>query len=227
MDLPFLVKPFNIFLLFLAEVAVLHIIFIAIPSFRLTKTGLAVVQYIVLLLALLGLVSAISNARQQVAQNLFNFSKPNIEFEFRSLRSRIDDYSAPGLVCMTFVRSPASPPPEEFNRNQHDYDEACQWFKQIASAVPKDLPADNADISLNSLSAQPRFSGHEVDGFVERFKQSLDEYNRAAQNRRFLEQASRRSVTEELSVILLPLSVSLALALQFTKVTADTWYKPS
>ncbi len=59
------------------------------------------------------------------------------------------------------------------------------------------------------------------------FKQSLDEYNRAAEHRRFLEQACRRSDTEEVFVILLPLCVSLALALQFTKVTADTWYKPS
>jgi|HubBroStandDraft_4_1064222.scaffolds.fasta_scaffold14905_2 hypothetical protein len=227
MDLPFIVKPFNIFLLFLAEVAVLHIIFIAIPPFRLRKTSLAVVQYIVLLLAVLGLVSAISNARQQVAQNLFNFSKPNVEFEFRSLRSRIDDYSAPGLACMTFVRSPASPPAAEFDRTQHDYDEACQWFKQIASSVPRDLPPDNADISLNSLPPQPHFSGHEADGFVQRFKESLDEYNRAAEHRRFLEQASRRSDAEEFFVILLPLSVSLALALQFTKVTADTWFKPS
>jgi hypothetical protein len=157
MDLPFIVKPFNIFLLFLAEVAVLHIIFIAIPPFRLRKTGLAVVQYIVLLLALLGLVSAISNARQQVAQNLFNFSKPNVEFEFRSLRSRIDDYSAPGLTCMTFVRSPASPPAAEFDRTQHDYDEACQWFKQIASSVPRDLPPDNGPTLSKRFTRRTRY----------------------------------------------------------------------
>jgi hypothetical protein len=59
--------------------------------------------------------------------------------------------------------------PEEFDRSKHDYDVACQWFKQIASAVPKDLLPDNVDISLNSLPSHPRFSGHDADGFIERF----------------------------------------------------------
>lgn len=59
---------------------VLHIFLIAIPPLGLKKTGRAVVECVVIALALLGLMTAISNARQLVAQGLLGISGPRLQF---------------------------------------------------------------------------------------------------------------------------------------------------
>ncbi len=140
-------KPGFILLLFLGELLILHVLFIAIPFLRLKKTGWAVMQYLVIALALLGLLSAVSNARQLVAQGMLSISGSHLGFEFRDLRQRVDLYSSPGIVCRTFVRSEYSPPPEVFDRTQREYDELCQWFKSVAGALPHELPPGDLEIS--------------------------------------------------------------------------------
>jgi len=227
LELPIVAKAGVIFLIFLAEVVVLHIFLIAIPPLRLKKTGWAVIQYVVIALALLGLMTAISNARQLVAQGLLGISRPHLQFEFRDLRGRVDDYSSPGIVCRTFVRGEFSPPPEEFNRAQREFDDVCQWFKKISTAIPKELPAGDADIDWQSLSAPPQVSDAQLIDTIHRFRQTLDGYNTAAKSHRDLQAAAQRSGADSFFIFLLPLSLSLALALQATKVTADAWYKPS
>lgn len=227
LELPVVAKAGVIFLIFLAEIVALHILLIAIPPLRLKKTGWAVAQYVVIALALLGLMSAVSNARQLVAQGLLTISGPHLQFEFRDLRSRADDYSSPGIVCRTFVRGEFSPPPEEFNRAQREFDDVCQWFKKISMTIPKELPESDADIDWQSLSPPPQVSDVQLIDTIHRFRQTLDGYNSAAESHRDLQAAAHRSEVDSFFIFLLPLSLSLALALQATKITADTWYKPS
>ena len=224
-ELPMIAKPAFILLLFLGELLILHVLLIAIPPLRLKKTGWAVVQYLVIALALLGLLSAVSNARQLVAQGMLSISGPHLGFEFRDLRQRVDLYSSSGIVCRTFVRSEYSPPPEVFNRTQREYDDLCQWFKSVAAAIPRELPAGAVDISWDSLPPEPQISDEQLKGTVRLFKQTLDGYNDAAKADRDLQVKSQRTDGDSFFIFLLPLSLSLALALQATKLTAETWWK--
>jgi hypothetical protein len=81
---------------------------------------------------------------EMLAQNLFEFSGPHVAFAFDDLRRVAADYSSHGLICTTFVRSEFSPPPEEFNQTQREYDKSCEWFKQTASeAIRSDSVARN------------------------------------------------------------------------------------
>jgi hypothetical protein len=226
MKLPFTASPATILAIFFSEVLILHFLLIAIPRLRPKKTGWAIVQYIVIALAMVGLLGAIANVRQMVAQNLYEFSGPHVAFEFRDLLRVADDYSSPGMICMTFVRSDFSPPPEQFNQTQHEYDKACQWFKEIARLLPRKLPEGNAEIAWQTFPAVPNVNDQQLIGFVQRFRHKLDDYNQAANERRALAMEASRSDIDSLVIFLLPLSLSLALALQTTKTTYDTWVKP-
>jgi hypothetical protein len=64
MKLPFIANPALMFLVFFSEVAILHVLLIASPPLRLEKRGWAVVQYLVIALAVVGLSSAIAGARK-------------------------------------------------------------------------------------------------------------------------------------------------------------------
>jgi hypothetical protein len=225
MKLPFIASPASMFLVFLSEVAILHVLLIAIPSLRLKKRGWAVVQYLVITLAVVGLSGAIANARQMLAQNLFEFSGPHAAFAFDDLRRVADDYSSHGLICTTFVRSEFSPPPEEFNQTQREYDKSCEWFKQIARLLPTKLPEGNAEIPWQTFPAAPNITDQQLIDFFQRFRHTLDEYNQAAAERGEMEAAAHRTDADSFVVFFLPLSLSLALALQATKTTYDTWWK--
>jgi hypothetical protein len=226
MKLPVTVSPAAVLLIFFLEVLVLHVLLLAIPWWRLKKIGWAVIQYLVIVLAMVGLLGAIANARQMVAHNLYEFSGPHVAFEFDDLRRAADLYSSPGMFCRTFVRSEFSPPPAEFNQTQREFDETCKWFKEIARQLPTKAPDGNAEIPWQILPAAPQVTRTDLIDFIQRFRQTLDDYNQAAKERRELDVAAHRSDTDGFVIFFLPLSLSLALALQTTKITYDTWFKP-
>ena len=70
MKLPFVANPGAILLLFLAEVIVLHVVLIIIRPWRPKKTGWAIVQYAVILLAIVGLTGAIANVRLRASDSV-------------------------------------------------------------------------------------------------------------------------------------------------------------
>jgi hypothetical protein len=82
-------------------------------------------------------------------------------------------------------------------------------------------------ISWEGLPTVPQISDPQVISEIHRFRQTLDDYNQAAKERRDLQAAAHRSDVDALVVFFLPLSLSLALALQTTKTTYDAWWKES
>ena len=220
--LPFIAKTGGILLLFFVEVALLHLFLVLIPGTRLTKIGWAVLQYFSAFVALIGLLGAISSARQLIAGNELSFSREHYLWSFQTAKRTVSEYSRDGyLPCMRYVRSAYSPPPEEFDRGQRDMDAACVRLKQLAAILPQEPPENNAPLSLPPELLQS--PNPEAASFFEHVRSDINMFNSSAKARKELEAAARRSDWDDFSTMLLPLAVSLALAVQFTKITADTF----
>jgi hypothetical protein len=92
--------------------------------------------------------------------------------------------------------------------------------------LPTKLPEGDAEVAWNSFPAPPPVTEAELISFIQRFRRTVDDYNQAARERRTMGAAAHRSDADSFIVFFLPLSVSLALALQATKITYDAWFKP-
>ncbi len=75
------------------------------------------------------------------------------------------------------------------------------------------------------MPSSPQISDEQLKGTVRLFKETLDSYNDAAKVDRDLQLKSQRTDGDSFFIFFLPLSLSLALALQATKLTAETWRK--
>jgi len=222
MSLPPIVSTGWILIFFAVAIALLHLFLVVLPWFRLTSRQWKQAGYGVVALASLGLFGAVSSARQRAATNMYNFYGPAVENDFASVRHSADFYALPvGTVCRTFVRSEYSPPPREFDKAQHDYDQACQWFRQLVAALPKEMPAENGEISWSSLPTPPAVPEADLNEDIQQFRKMLDIYNDEAKGRRKLGIDAGPSDLEQFLLFTTPLFLSFALALQATKVTGE------
>ncbi len=225
-DLPFMVHAWTILFIFVCELILFHGVFYLIRDKPSIKGIWAIVQYVVYGLAMLGLLGAVSNARQFLAQSLFDYGKPHYEFEFQSLRKAVERFSAPGgPVCITLTKAASGGGPGELKALQTEYDQTCAWFAGLAKGLPKEVPEDFSAIDWNGLPGEPRVTDARLKSIVEYFKQIAGDYDAAAMRRRGLAAGAKRKWWDEAAILVLPLSLSLALALQVTKVTYDTWWK--
>jgi hypothetical protein len=226
LSLPFIVRTDVIVGVFLSEIVLMHIVLVFLPWFRLNARQWKKVQYITLALASLGILGAVSSARQVVAHNLVNLTALQSEVDFHLVRIFVNDHTNGPAICRTFVRSEYSPSAEEFAKTQSEFDQACQWFKQLSAALPQDSPTSDAQIDWNSLPAPPSFTEPQLTGDVREFKHLLNDYNKKTNVRRELQAAAHQSDPEEFLLAVTPLIISFALALQITKVTGDLKTSP-
>ena len=136
----------TVLIIFAAELVILHLILVV--WFRLGKVAWKAVDYVWLGFAAFGLIGAAGQARQLIANNIAGLAQQQVQGAYALFRSSLDLYSSEGPVCRTFVRSAYSPPREEFDRAQKDYDAVCQWFKQVAAKLPRTANAFTGPIQF-------------------------------------------------------------------------------
>lgn len=219
MQLPFIASTGVMILVLLGEIVLLHVLFVWLPWLRLSEEGWTKARYATLTLAVLGVLGAVSNVRRVVANNLYDFTEPHLQSSFQYVRDEVVSYSSSGIVCRKFVRSSFSPPAEEFNRIQLEFDRACAWFKELTILIPEKIPDDNAELTL---PAEPvGITSADVLGTIRIFRNSVAGYNQLALQRRELRRAAKSSGLDDFLLCLLPLSLSFVLALEFTRVTGE------
>jgi hypothetical protein len=107
-----------------------------------------------------------------------------------------------------------------------DFNKMCQWFKEVAAAIPRSMPQGSQDIVLESLPPMPQFSDQDLLlNTVHMFKDTLAWYNEAARTHRNLLEESQRTGLDALLIYFSSVLLSLALAIQTTKITVDTWFR--
>lgn len=222
MQIPFpLTTNLWVFLAFFSIALVLfHIVLVFAAKLGMTlgKKGWKKADYYWLGFTALGLFGASSQARHQVAKNMLPTAASHASWAQDELTHEIGFYAEdPGILCRKFVRSEHSPPLEQFDRVQRQWDDACQWIKRVAKVIPVKKAAVPIDVA--SLPAAP--ASAETDGFIRTVKGYVAEYNQALRDRDALRKEAEHSATEATWVVISPVLLALALALRITKVTGE------
>lgn len=216
-DFPFFANTGQMLLLFGVTLIILDVVLIRLLNLK--RTTWKRMDYISLGLAAFGLIGAVSEVRQLIASNELVYSRQRVTFWFSQVRSAIDP--PPTYVCTSFVRGPSSPPPEEFNRTQREYDEVCAWFKQLGSVITRTTQEMSSEIVWSTLPQPPNISDTVLKSDIAELRKSFDQYNSEFKVREELELKAKRSELEVTVLALTPLFLMAALALSITKVTAD------
>jgi hypothetical protein len=138
------------------------------------------IDYLWLGFTALSLIGAASQARKLIGTNLLSVAEARTEAAFGLAREAADINLNSGAVCRTFVRTEYSPPEQEFNRIQNDYNRACDWFKNVAAAMPQAFGPNADEIDLSKLPPPAIDRRDLTDAFqyvlnsVERYNSELD-----------------------------------------------------
>jgi hypothetical protein len=178
------------------------------------------VDYVWLSLALLGIVFGAGAARREVAANMASTAKSRLEFAVTQVEDRLAFGRGPA-VCRKFVRSEFSPPPQEFDRMQREFDAECAWFRSATERLPQTSFARREVLRLEELGSSPPQGG---DGWaISSLQDSIRRYNEAAAKSKELSGAMQRPEIESILAVIGPPLLAVALALRITKVTGEIW----
>ena len=193
-----------------------HVIFIRLLP--LTSIQWKRVDYAWLSLALLGVIAGVANNRSVVATNLVAIAesrtRASLEWAYRRA-----EFGTSIAICRKFNFTEFSPPREQFERMQREFDAQCGWFTKLVSALGpleqrKTVPLD--PIAL----AGPRPDGGDQDS-TKSFFESVSAYNASLDDLKLLQAARSSDLMEQLIQLLGPALLALALALRITKVTGE------
>ncbi len=212
-----------VLLLFVVALLLFHAVLVA--WLRLGSLAWKIVDYVWLSLGLIGLIGATAQARHAIANGSVSIMRERALTAYLPAKSLVRIYANEGAVCRKFVRSDFSPPPNQFDQIQLDFDAVCRWFKGIDSTLPEHVESDIREISLDSLPPEPQVSEGDLRDILRGFHQQLGYYNLAVKQYTDVDTATRPSELEFALTMMSPLFLCVALALRITKVTGEIMLK--
>jgi hypothetical protein len=181
---------------------------------RLSSSSWKIVDYIWLGFAALGLFSAAAQVRALAATNQISMFQQRAAVGSSHLRGLVTLLeSRPGPLCRTFPRS--------LEGVQQEYDQACEWFDHLGSAILRELPMPPKPISAASLPSRPDASIDDLNVIIDGFYRQLESYNQDVEALLAVYNATQRSDFEDQLIYLGPFLLALALALRISKVTGE------
>lgn len=216
-SLPFVANTWKILGLFALFLIAFDLVLVR--WLQIGKRGWKRADYFWLAFAALGLLGAVSHARQRMASGQTPYAEMRTTATFERLRDLTKSYSQTSIICRKFVRSQYSPPLEDFDRTQREFDATCQWFKSIFEALPATLPKD--EIATVNLPSKPSVSQPDLVQFISSFDLALNEFNRALRGEKFLRENSHETDADVMMALFTPILLAAALALRITKVTGE------
>ena len=201
---------------FLGALLFFHLIFLKIRP--LGKIGWKRVDYIWLILGLLGVIAGVGSTRQAIAERMFPQAKEFAKHQALWVQQHIDFGSSPA-ICRQFVPSELFPRDEEFERRQREYNALCNWFKKAKLSTTHGLPKERP-LTLSNLVDSPIPSG--IDPYVAgSLQQAIKNYNEAQAVVDLLARERSRSDLEFILAAIGPFLIAVAIALRMTKVTGE------
>lgn len=220
-EIPFLGNTWVILLIFLGALLTFDLLFVRWSRYRLGTIGWKRVDYIWLSLTLISVIGYTTQSRAVLAKYLSNNARERMDVVYGLLGGYVRMYDKSPAICRTFVRSPYSPPEEQFKRTQAEFDAACGWFSQVAQAIPKSRPPQTTEVPWRSLPSPPPVTNAGLKEDIEVIRQSVEEFNASGANFKRLESETQRHGSEEVLLVISPLLIAFALALRITKVTGE------
>ncbi len=143
---------------------------------KIGKRGWKIVDYIWVSLAGLGLIGTVGQVRQTMAVVVSQRFDQLAPIVYDPARFFLDWYKeGNGPACRTFVPSEWSPPKEQFDRTQKEYDRVCAWFKDTTANIPVIVPIQPIDLS--TLLPEPVVTDVDLNRQLEEFRQALVKHN--------------------------------------------------
>jgi len=189
---------------------------------RLGALAWKIVDYIWLGFAALGLIGAVGQVRIASASSQLGLYEERAVAGFNLVKDLTKLYAAtPGAICRTFDRSEFSPPPEQFDRTQREYEIACVWAKRTNEflATVKPMPPNRLDVA--KLPPRPQITNGALLDMFRGLDSQLGYWNRDIDLYQRLADKTRTTGLEASVVFLSPFILALALALRITKVTGE------
>lgn len=187
---------------------------------KISKRGWSIVDYFWVSLTALGLIGTVGQVRQTIAVVVAQRFDRLAPIVYDPARFYLDWYKVGnGPACRTFVRSEWSPPKEQFDRIQKEYDSVCAWFKDTTAQIPVTVPIQPTDLS--SLLHEPVVTDVDLKRQLEEFRQALVKHNESAGIRANIANDAARSDLDWTWLLLSPFLIAVGVALRLTKVTGE------
>ena len=175
------------------------------------------IDYFWLVMAFVGLVGIVQKNRELMSNRFIETSQTQVFNSYKWLLSSAE-FGQSGAICRAFIRTEFSPPKEQIEKTQREFDTQCLWFKDVLSKLKsgKDTEYSNRIVNPSEMMDCPK-AGDEwaCKSFYER----LTDYNNAVLTRDQLQAGSKLSNFEITLQIFAPFLIAIALALRVTKVT--------
>ena len=213
--LPGYTSPLWVIAVFFLALAIFH--FFLVHLFPRDPLAWKKVDYFWLPLVLIGVVIQVVSAQRDIATNMIDMAKARTDFGATQVQDRLA-FGRSEAICRTFIRSEMSPPPEEFNRIQREFNEECQWFQKATKHLPATRFEKRDIISLEDLGIPPK-GGDEWA--IPALQDAIRRYNAGVAKVNELEESMRRSLLEMLLRVFGPWFIVIGLALRLTKVTGE------
>lgn len=212
---PWLTEFGWIFLIFVAALITFH--FTLIRKSPLSSVQWKQVDYVWLLMALIGMLGTVGSARELIANNLLDLANHRRAFSYQTVESRLQ-FGTSEAICRKFERSEFSPPGEEFDRLQNEYDLQCKFFQRAVDLL-KAKAAHQEPLDLIQLFGQYPIGGDQQ--VYENLRDATTIYNENLEVVATLQEKAQVTELESFMRLVGPLLIALALALRMTKVTAE------
>jgi hypothetical protein len=219
-DLPFVLyiasNFWNLILFFLVFLLALDIILVRWLS--LSKIAWKRVDYIWLTVAVLGLLSSSADSRRLLSVNQIENQRIFTQEKYKDFRRQVE-FGKGIAVCRQFIKTEYSPP--DLERSQKEYDNVCEYYRNLDAALPKNASEKPQPIELPSALNRPNTNERILEEDFSRLDNFLLSYNKAQQDYAELESSQKKTDFENTATILGPLLFSFALALRVVKVTGE------
>jgi hypothetical protein len=223
--------PHDLYLPFTANQLVVLAIFVGslfafdvvlVRWLKLSKIAWKHVDYIWLGFAALGLFGSVSQVRMASATGQLDMYEARAMHSFESVRNSVTLYaSSPGAICRTFVRTEYSPPPDELQRIQSEFDTTCAWVKQMNKSLSKHDMSPPKPVDRTTLPSRPNVTVNMLKEIYLSLDNQFGYFDQSMEDFETIHEASKKSSMETLLVFLSPFLLAIALALRITKVTGE------
>jgi hypothetical protein len=100
--------------------------------------------------------------------------------------------SATGF-CRSFIKTEASPPPEEMEKLQREYEEACTWIRDLQSDVPN---SRTAKVDVRHIDSAPHINDPQLSLMVRKIRDDAARFNELINQQASMLEKSTRSLSE-------------------------------
>ncbi len=210
-----IMSPSNIVIFFCILTIVLHIFLV--KYFPQSKKFWKYMNYICLIFAAFGIIYTAYDIRTMVAQNLHENASVRTEFLYKDFRNFIGTVSPPPYICREFIKSEFSP--ENFDEIVSEYNFICDWNKNYIAQLPQNISDNFPDIPFSPPKKE--INDPMLQEYFRDIQKKINVYYEQREEMSEYKLKMSRSPMEEFLFFLSPIFLCIAIALQFTKVSAE------